>query len=155
MSDSDSSDTVQPTDATGDPIAADEVKGEGERVDPNPNLGPDPEPVGPRVGPSGREVVVPLSLYKTVTALSTFVAIATYLVGFILIDAATLQVSFVRRILAYLIGSVGLTLSDDVLTALFAIVGVGSILLGTAAYVLGTRFRAQGMGKPQEDATEE
>ena len=142
MSESDDYDDVQPTDATGDPIAA------GDEADPRT------EPVGARVGPNGREIVVPLSLYKTVTALSTFVAVVTYLVGFILIDAATLQVSILRRILIYGLSQVGVTPPDDVLTAAFAIVGVGSILLVTAVYVLGTRFRAQGMGKPQEDSTE-
>ncbi|WP_149784540.1 DUF7315 family membrane protein [Halorubrum aquaticum] len=112
------------------------------------------EPVGPRVGPNGREVVVPLRLYKTVTALSTLAAVVTYLVGFVLIDAATLQVSVVRRLIVFALGAVGIGLAADTLTALLAIAGVGSILLGTAVYVLGTRFRAQGMGKPQEDSNE-
>ncbi|MFC5278830.1 hypothetical protein ACFPM1_08700 [Halorubrum rubrum] len=132
----------QAVDDTGDPIAVDD------------EADPRNEPVGPRIGPNGREVVVPLRLYKTVTALSTLAAVVTYLVGFVLVDAATLQVSVVRRLIVFALDSVGIGLAADTLTALLAIAGVGSILLGTAVYVLGTRFRAQGMGKPQEDSNE-
>jgi hypothetical protein len=139
---SDDREEYQAVDDTGDPIAVDD------------EADPRNEPVGPRVGPNGREVVVPLRLYKTVTALSTLAAVVTYLVGFVLVDAATLQVSVVRRLIVFALGSVGLGLAADTLTALLAIAGVGSILLGTAVYVLGTRFRAQGMGKPQEDSNE-
>ncbi|WP_066414861.1 DUF7315 family membrane protein [Halorubrum aethiopicum] len=133
----------QAVDDTGDPIAVDD------------EADPRNEPVGPRTGPNGREVVVPLRLYKTVTALSTLAAVVTYLIGFVLVDAATIQVSVVRRLIVFALGSVGIGLAADTLTALLAIGGVGSILLGTAVYVLGTRFRAQGMGKPQEDSNEE
>jgi hypothetical protein len=132
----------QAVDETGDPIAVDD------------EADPRNEPVGPRVGPNGREVVVPLRLYKTVTALSTLAAVVTYLIGFVLVDAATIQVSVVRRLIVFALESVGIGLAADTLTALLAIGGVGSILLGTAVYVLGTRFRAQGMGKPQEDSNE-
>ena len=133
---------LQAVDGTGDPIAVDD--------------GADPrnDPVGPRVGPNGREVVVPLRLYKTVTALSTLAAVVTYLVGFVLIDAATLQVSVVRRLILLVLDGVGISPAADTLTAMLAIAGVSFILLGTAVYVLGTRFRAQGMGKPQEDSNE-
>jgi membrane protein YqaA with SNARE-associated domain len=142
MSDADERSEFQAVDETGDPVAVDDEED------------PRNEPIGPRVGPNGREVVVPLRLYKTVTALSTLGAIVTYLVGFVLLDAATLQVSVVRRLLRYLLGRVGIGIAGDVLTGVLAVAAVGSILLGTAVYVLGTRFRAQGMGKAQEDSSE-
>lgn len=142
MSDTDERSEFQAVDETGDPVAVDDEED------------PRNEPIGPRVGPNGREVVVPLRLYKTVTALSTLGAIVTYLIGFVLLDAATLQVSVVRRLLRYLLGRVGIGIAGDVLTGVLAVAAVGSILLGTAVYVLGTRFRAQGMGKAQEDSSE-
>jgi len=142
MSDTDERSEFQAVDETGDPVAVDDEED------------PRNEPIGPRVGPNGREVVVPLRLYKTVTALSTLGAIVTYLVGFVLLDAATLQVSVVRRLLRYLLGRVGIGIAGDVLAGVLAVAAVGSILLGTAVYVLGTRFRAQGMGKAQEDSSE-
>ncbi|MWV65108.1 hypothetical protein GRS48_09790 [Halorubrum sp. JWXQ-INN 858] len=138
----DTNDDVQAVDETGDPIAKD---------DPDD---PRNEPIGPRVGPDGREVVVPLRLYKTVVVFSTLAAVVTFFVGFTLIDAATLQVSFVRTTIVFVLDSIGLGLAEDVLSAVLVIAGVSSILLGTAMYVLGTRFRAQGMGKAQEDSSE-
>ncbi len=143
MSDTDDRERVQALDETGDPVAADDAND------------PRNEPTGARAGPQGREVVVPQRLYKVVTVFSTLAAVLTFLVGFSLIDAATLQVSFVRRTVGFLFGRIGVVVPEDVLTAGFAIAGVSSILLGTAVYVLGTRFRAQGMGKAQEDSSEE
>ncbi len=140
---SDSRDDLQAVDETGDPIAKD---------DPDD---PRNEPVGPQVGPDGREIVVPLRLYKTVTVFSTLAAIVTFFIGFTLVDAATLQISFVRTTILFVFEAAGIGLSEDVLTALLAISGITSILLGTAIYVLGTRFRAQGMGKAQEDSSED
>ncbi|MBP1923076.1 putative membrane protein [Halorubrum alkaliphilum] len=142
MSDTGNEERFQATDETGDPIATDD------RDDPRN------EPVGPRVGPDGREIVVPLRLYKTVTTFSTLAAVVAYFIGFTLVDAATLQVSFIRTTIVYVLETIGLGIEEGVLTALLAIVGIGLILLGTAVYVLGTRFRAQGMGKAQEDTSE-
>ncbi len=146
MTDTDATDTrdeFQAVDETGDPIATD---------DPDD---PRNEPTGPHVGPDGREIVVPLRLYKTVTVFTTLVAVVTYFIGFTLVDAATLQVSFIRTTIVFLLESSGIDVAEDVLTAVLAVAGVSSILLGTALYVLGTRFRAQGMGKAQEDSGEE
>jgi len=143
MPDADTGDGFQSVDETGDPIATDDTED------------PRNEPVGPRVGPNGREIVVPLRLYKTVTTFSTLAAVVAYFVGFTLVDAATLQVSFIRTTIVYVLDTIGITPADGVLTALLAIIGISSILVGTAVYVLGTRFRAQGMGKAQEDASEE
>lgn len=143
MSDSNEYSEEQSYDGTGDPVAKD--GGEA----------PEPEPVGPQVGPDGRVIVVPKRLFKVVTVFSTLLAVVTYLIGFVLIDAATLQVSIVRRLIGFLLGSVGIGVPEDVLTAALAILGVSFILAGTAAYVLGTRFQAQGMRKSQEDSSEE
>lgn len=140
--DSDGPTTRQRVDETGDPIAADDETATRD------------EPTGPRTGESGREIVVPLRLYKTVTVFTTLIAVVTFLFGFLLLDAATLQIGFVQTTIVVLLDAIGVSLSQDVLTAVLAIAGVGCIVVGTAVYVLGTRFRAQGMGKPQEDSTE-
>ena len=142
MSSSTDRDDAQAYDETGDPVA---------KGDPND---PRNEPTGPRVGPDGREVVVPFRLYKAVTVFSTLAAVVAYFVGFTLIDAATLQISFVRTAIVYVLNSVGLFPSDDVLVATLAITGIACIIAGTAVYVLGTRFRGRGMGKSQDDASE-
>ncbi|MGZ0747750.1 DUF7315 family membrane protein [Haloparvum sp. AD34] len=112
------------------------------------------EPEGPREGPGGREVVVPLRLYKTITVFSTLIAVVGFILGFILIDAATLQVSLLRSVVVAILSTVGLVPSQDVLTALLALGGLSLIAGGAVVYVVGTRFRAQGMGKSQEDSRE-
>ncbi|QWC19748.1 hypothetical protein [Halorubrum sp. 2020YC2] len=142
MSSSTDGDSSQAFDETGDPIASDD------------DADPRNEQTGPRDGPSGREVVVPFRLYKAVTVFSTLAAVVTYFVGFTLIDAATLQISFVRTTIVYLLDNAGILPPEDVLVAVMAITGVGFIVLGTAVYVLGTRFRGQGMGKSQDDSSE-
>ncbi|EMA62558.1 DUF7315 family membrane protein [Halorubrum lipolyticum] len=145
MSPPSETDDTQAFDETGDPVAKDAE-----------DAGKDPrdEPTGPRVGPDGREIVVPFRLYKAVTVFSTLAAVVAYLIGFTLIDAATLQISFVRTTIVYLLNSAGLYPSDDLLVAVLAITGIGFLVAGTAVYVLGTRFRGQGMGKPQGDSSE-
>ena len=142
MSSSTDHDDAQAFDETGDPIAADE------REDPRS------EPTGPRVGADGREIVVPFRLYKAVTVFSTLAAVVAYLIGFTLVDAATLQISFVRTTIVYLLNSAGLYPSSDALVAALAITGIAFIVAGTAVYVLGTRFRGQGMGNAQDDSGE-
>ena len=135
-------DDAQAFDETGDPIAANEQED------------PRDEPTGPRIGPDGREVVVPFRMYKAVTVFSTLAAVIAYLIGFTLIDAATRQISFFRTTVVYLLNSAGLYPSDDTLVAALAITGIAFIIGGTAVYVLGTRFRGQGMGKSQDDSGE-
>ncbi|MFA9517657.1 hypothetical protein ACERIT_10645 [Halopenitus sp. H-Gu1] len=134
----------QKADATGDPLPKSERDSSTR----------DPEPTGPNVGPGGREIVVPLRLYKTITVFSTLIAVVTFVFGFMLIDAATLQVSLLRTAIATLLSVGGFSLSADLLTAGLALAGVSSIVFGSAVYILGTRFRAQGMGKPQEGSDE-
>jgi len=99
-------------------------------------------------------VVVPLRLYKTITVFSTLIAVVGFIAGFILIDAATLQVSLLRTVVVGLLSSVGVAPSADLLTALLALAGLSLIAGSAATYVVGTRFRAQGMGKSQEDSGE-
>ena len=104
----------------------------------------------------GREVVVPMRLYKTVTVFSTLIAVVGVVVGFVLLDAATLQVSTLRGVVVSLLGTVGAPAPDGLLTGLFAVCGLASIVLGAGVYVLGTRFRAEGMGNgnAQDDDAE-
>ncbi len=135
-------DDSQAFDETGDPVAEDDQEDLRN------------EPTGPRTGPDGREVVVPFRLYKAVTVFSTLAAVLAYLVGFTLVDAATLQISFVRTAIVYVVNSAGFSPSDDVLVAVLAITGIAFLVLGTVVYVLGTRFRGQGMGKSQDDSSE-
>ncbi|WP_096390928.1 DUF7315 family membrane protein [Halopenitus persicus] len=143
-SDGGQTDTDRDVDATGDPVPKSERETDAQS-----------EPTGPTEGPGGREIVVPLRLYKTVIVFSTLVAIVAFVGGFVLIDAATLQVSLLRSVIAGVLASAGIAPSADVLTALLAVAGLASIVFGSAVYVFGTRFRAQGMGKSQEDSDEE
>lgn len=90
-------------------------------------------------GVTGREVVVPMRLYKTVTVFSTLLAMAAVIGGFVVLDTATnraqLPLSEVRPALA--------------------VAGLGLIVLGAAIYAFSTRFRTEGMGKSKERADEE
>jgi len=102
-----------------------------------------------------RDVEVPMRLYKTVTVFSTLIAVVGVVLGFVLLDAATLQVSLLRRAVVGALALVGLDPAGDVLSAVLAGAGLACIGFGAAVYVLGTRFRARGMGKSQEDSPEE
>lgn len=102
----------------------------------------------------GRDVVVPMRLYKTVTVFSTLIAVVCVVFGFMLLDAATLNVSFLGGIVRGLLGIAGVGVADGVLSTLFAAAGLGIIGFGAGVYVVGTRFRAEGMGKSQEDSNE-
>ncbi|GAB3318797.1 DUF7315 family membrane protein [Haloplanus salinarum] len=121
----------------------DEASGESADVD------------GPTTTEGGRrDVVVPMRLYKTVTVFSTLIAVAGVVFGFVLLDAATIRLSLLRRLLIGLLGALGVTPPSTVLSAVLAVAGLVSITVGAGVYVLGTRFRARGMGNPQEDADE-
>jgi len=103
-------------------------------------------------GASGRDIVVPMRLYKTVTVFSTLIAVVCVVVGFMLLDAATLNVSVLGNIVTGTLAVVGVAVDEGVLSTLFAAGGLGIIGLGAGVYVVGTRFRAEGMGKSQEDS---
>ncbi|WP_425601761.1 DUF7315 family membrane protein [Haloplanus pelagicus] len=101
-----------------------------------------------------RDVVVPMRLYKTVTVFSTLIAIVGVVVGFVLLDAATIRLSLLRRLVIGVLGVVGIDPPSTLLSAVLAVAGLAAIAFGGGVYVLGTRFRARGMGNPQEDADE-
>ena len=88
--------------------------------------------------PGGRDVVVPLRLYKTVTVFSTLFAIAAILAGFVLMDRGTQRA----------------TASPEEVSLPLVALGLSLIVGGSAVYAFSTRFRAEGMGKPKDDTAE-
>jgi len=101
-----------------------------------------------------RDVVVPMRLYKTVTVFSTLIAIVGVVLGFALLDAATIRLSLLRRAVVGVLRAVGVSPPATLLSGVLAVFGLAAIGFGAGVYVLGTRFRARGMGNPQEDADE-
>nr|WP_233204195.1 valine--tRNA ligase [Halegenticoccus soli] len=95
-----------------------------------------------------------MRLYKTITVFSTLIAVVCVVFGFVLLDAATLQVSALRSLVTALLTAVGVPVDRGVLSALLAVVGLATIGFGAGVYTIGTRFRARGMGKSQEDSGE-
>jgi hypothetical protein len=89
-------------------------------------------------GGSGREVVVPMRLYKTVTVFSTLFAMVGVVGGFVLLDAATNRgrASFAE------------------IDLLLAFAGLGAIVFAGLVYAYSTRFRADRMGKSKDDTTQ-
>jgi hypothetical protein len=102
-------------------------------------------------GTGGRDVVVPLRLYKTVVVFSTLIAVASVVVGFTLLDAATLQVSLLRALVVGALGAVGLAPASGTLSAALAATGLVVIAFGAGVYTVGTRFRTEGMGNAEAD----
>jgi hypothetical protein len=88
--------------------------------------------------PGGRDVVVPLRLYKTVTVFSTLIAIVVILAGFVLLDRGTQRA----------------TASPEEVSLPVVALGLSLIVGGSAVYAFSTRFRAEGMGKPKDDTAE-
>src|SRR6056297_915845 len=80
-------------------------------------------------GGGRRDVVVPLRLYKTITVFSTLIAAASILAGFILLDAATLELSVLRSLIVVGIESVGITPNQDLLGGLLGVAGLGLMAL--------------------------
>ncbi len=89
-------------------------------------------------GPAGRDVVVPLRLYKTVVVFSTLIAAGSVVAGFLVIDAAT---------------RAGRAPPSEVDGPL-AVLGLALIAAGAAVFAFGSRFRAPGMGKAKDDTDE-
>jgi hypothetical protein len=123
---------------------SDSGSGAGSSADPSPDT---------RDG--RRDVVVPMRVYKTVTVFSTLIAVAGVVFGFVLLDAATIRLSLLRRLLVGVLDALGLAVPPSVLSLALAIVGLVVIGVGAGVYVLGTRFRAEGMGNPQEGGDED
>ena len=89
--------------------------------------------------PAGRDIVVPLRMYKTVTVFSTLIAIVAILAGFVLLDSGTQRATASP-------GEVGLPV---------VALGLGLIVGGSAVYAFSTRFRTAEMGKPKNDTDED
>ncbi|WP_276271289.1 DUF7315 family membrane protein [Haloarcula litorea] len=87
-------------------------------------------------GNERRDVEVPLRVYKAVTVFSTLFAVASVVVGFVLVDTATQRAS----------------VPASEIDVPLAIAGVLSILAGSAVYAFSTRFRTAEMGKSKDDA---
>jgi hypothetical protein len=85
-----------------------------------------------------RDVVVPMRVYKAVTVFSTLLAVVFVLGGFVLLDVATDRA----------------TAPISEVDPLVLVVGLAGIAGGAAVYAFGTRFRAEGMGTPKDDADE-
>ncbi|QCC49758.1 DUF7315 family membrane protein [Halapricum salinum] len=90
-------------------------------------------------------IVVPMRMYKGITVFSTLVATVLVVLGFVSFDAATRTDHLFRTTLRWVFEAVGVTLSVDVLNVLFGLLGVGLIVLGAGSYILGTRFKTEGM----------
>ena len=134
-------DTAGAADANGgDPSDGGDASGGGVRVNTDAH--------------GSRDVVVPLRLYKTVTVFSTLIAVVCVVVGFALLDAATLRVSFVRAFLLDVLGLLGVSPADSLLTGVLAVLGLATIAFGAGVYVVGTRFRAEGLGNAQDGDAE-
>jgi hypothetical protein len=89
-------------------------------------------------GTGGRDVEVPMRVYKTVTVFSTLFAVAFVLAGFVLLDSATDRA----------------TASLSEVDPVVAVLGLLGIVAGAAVYAFGTRFRAEGMGTPKGKSDE-
>jgi hypothetical protein len=87
-------------------------------------------------GPGGRDVAVPLEIYKVVTVFSTLFAIGMVVLGFVLLDWGT------QRATA--------DLSD--VNVFITVAGLAAIAVGAATYAFSTRFRAAEMGTSKDDA---
>ena len=101
-------------------------------------------------GRGRRSVVVPVRIYKTVTVLSTLIAVVGVVLGFTLLDAATLERSLVRIAVIGGLGAVGLRPESGTVSALLAALGLGTIAFGAAVYILGTRFRSPAIENAQD-----
>nr|WP_224337220.1 hypothetical protein [Haloprofundus halobius] len=95
-----------------------------------------------------------MRLYKTITVFSTLIAVVCVVLGFVLLDAATIQFSFLRQGITAALTAVGVPVDQGALGAVLALAGIAVIGVGAGVYVLGTRFRARGMGNSQEDSDE-
>jgi hypothetical protein len=122
-------------------------------VDVGPDRDPDPDPDRESTAVGGRDVVVPLRLYKTIVVFSTLIAVGSVVLGFTLLDAATLQVSLVRGLVVGVLAALGAVPADGMLSATLAAAGLATIALGAGVYTLGTRFRAEGMGNAEESGS--
>ena len=105
-----------------------------------------------------RDVVVPMPIYKTVTVFSTLLAVVGVVGGFVLLDAAVMAGGIVRFVVNAVLSIFSVRVAPAVWTTLqpvFAVLGLVGIALGAVVYVLGSRFRAEGMGEDGDDETDD
>ncbi|MEZ3144408.1 hypothetical protein [Halobaculum sp. MBLA0143] len=105
-----------------------------------------------------RDVVVPMPIYKTVTVFSTLLAVVGVVGGFVLLDAAVMTGGVVRFAVNAVLSVFAVQVSPGVwatLQPVFAVLGLAGIALGAVVYVLGSRFRAEGMGEDGDDEPDE
>lgn len=110
---------------------------------------------GPVEEAGPRDVVVPTRLFKLVTVATTLLAVPTVVLGFMFLDAATLQTSVARATVLFVVNWLGLPVEESVVSILLGFVGIGLIVLGAGIYIVGSRFRAAGMGNAEEDTDEQ
>ncbi|WP_317988535.1 DUF7315 family membrane protein [Haloprofundus salilacus] len=152
---SDTADEGTTGDETTDGQPRDEQPTDGRSRDERAGSGqPRDERASDETASGRRDIVVPMRLYKTITVFSTLIAVVSVVLGFVLIDAATIQFSFLRQAITGALTAVGVPVDQGLLGALLALVGIAIIGFGAGVYVLGTRFRARGMGNSQEDSDE-
>ena len=129
----------------------------GPEADASADAGGDDDAV---VRAGGRDVLVPMRLYKTVTVFSTLIAVVCVVGGFVLLDAATGSGGIVRALAGLvLVGGLGadpaaVSSAFRALAPAFAVGGLAVIGLGAGVYIVGSRFRARGMGNSQDDTDE-
>jgi uncharacterized integral membrane protein len=92
----------------------------------------------PATEQGGRDVVVPMRVYKTVTVFSTLLAVLFVVGGFLVLDVATQRA----------------TLELGAIDAPLAVAGILLVVFGAAVYAFASRFRTEGMGNPKDDADE-
>ena len=101
-----------------------------------------------------RDVAVPMPLYKTITVFSTLLAVLGVVLGFVLLDASVMRGGVVRVVVDAALSVFDVRVAPELWTRaqpVFAVLGVASIGLGSTAYVLGSRFRAEGMGDDENE----
>lgn len=97
-------------------------------------------------------IVLPMRLYKGVTVFSTLLATALVVLGFFMFDAATHPANPLREGAVWLVGVSGWTPPSGAVDVAFGLVGVAIVLVGAGSYVLGTRFKAEGMVGDEESS---
>jgi hypothetical protein len=113
--------TDQPVEGTSNSTSAESVRVESDGAD---------------TGGGGRDVEVPMDVYKAVTVFSTLIAVLFVVVGFVVLDEATQRA----------------TAAPEEVNIILAVVGLGTIALGAGTYAFSTRFRAAEMGNAKDGA---
>jgi hypothetical protein len=113
------------------------------------------EQYGPVESAGPRDVVVPTRVFKLVTVVTTLLAVPAVVLGFMFLDAATLQTSVARATVLLAVSWLGIPVDESVLSVVFGLLGVALIVAGAGVYIVGSRFRAAGMGNAEEDTDEQ